>query len=66
MIIIIQQSDLEDKTFPIDKLSEAFKISKLFFTEIAEDKFILAKSIYAEQGQTVNKQTVVDFVNKSL
>ena len=34
MIIIIQQSDLQDKSFPVDKLSEAFKISKLFFTQI--------------------------------
>ena len=71
MIIIIQQSDLQDKSFPVDKLSEAFKISKLFFTQIKPDadefdSFIIAKSLYAEQGTLCNKSVLIDYIGKAL
>lgn len=71
MIILIEHSDLQRDDFPFDLIEFGKFHAKLIFTQINPDantdkSFVIAKSIYHEQGQTVDKAKLLNLIENAL
>ncbi|MHB8362863.1 MAG: hypothetical protein ACYDBX_04570 [Patescibacteria group bacterium] len=71
MIIIIEQADFKIGSFPTELLDFGKFHAKLIVAETKQDaenndSYIIAKSIYAETGNKINKSQLLELIDKAL